>query len=205
VRILSSRLNPYQFGFDGVEGHLRPDDEVREDIAIMRGMLDRAGLHDVVIHTTHGKPTGTYYIDDRAVHFAEKLGGWNEVLRVIKGQVSLDFGPEERATDPSTGGSKGRKQAVFANISVYAQVMRARVHGFGIFKYPDDGGAPNWTKGMPWSWFYDAAFRHLLSFWSGESINPESGLPHLAHAGWMLDALMEYEHKGIGTDDRPRW
>lgn len=119
--------------------------------------------------------------------------------------AALDWGPEERATDPNTGGSKGRKQAVFANIPIYAQVMKARVHGFGIFKYPDSGGAPNWTKGTPWSWMYDAAMRHLLSFWGGETINQESGLPHLAHAAWMIDALMEFEHKKLGTDDRPGW
>jgi hypothetical protein len=117
--------------------------------------------------------------------------------------TSLDFGPEQRATDPVTGGKKGRKQAVFAHIPVYAQVMKARVHGFGVFKYPDEGTQPNWKKGMPWSWMYDAAMRHLLAFWAGETINPESGLPHLAHAAWMLDTLMEYEHKQLGTDDRP--
>ncbi len=117
----------------------------------------------------------------------------------------LDFGPEERATDPATGGSKGRKQAVFAHVPLYAQVMKARVHGFGIFKYPDQDGAPNWTKGTPWSWMYDACQRHILAFWSGEVLNPESGLPHLAHAAWMLDVLMEFEHKGLGTDDRPTY
>lgn len=202
VRIYSSRINPYKFGFDGVV--LGDPKETERAIKKMRKLLDDVGLTAVEIHTTHGKPTGHYYIDDRAVEFSTKLGGWKGVLQKIQGQ-EIDFGPESRATDPVTGGKKGRKQAVFANIPIYAQVMKARVHGFGIFKYPDEGGAPNWTKGTPWSWMYDAAQRHLLAFWSGETINPESGLPHLAHAAWMLDILMEFEFKGLGTDDRPRW
>ncbi len=202
VRILSSRLNPYKFGLDGIE--LRSAFSTQKDIKIMRKILDDAGLEDVIIHTTHGKPTGTYYIDDRAVQYT---GSWGSVLKAIgvRPQQPLDFGPEERATDPVTGGSKGRKQAVFAHVPLYAQVMKARVHGFGIFKYPDQDGAPNWTKGTPWSWMYDAAMRHIMAFWGGEALNPESGLPHLAHAAWMLDVLLEFEHKGIGTDDRPTY
>lgn len=118
---------------------------------------------------------------------------------------ALDFGPEWRATDPVTGGSKGRKQAVFANMSLVADVYEARVHGFGVMKYPDEEGAPNWSRGMPFSWFYDALRRHIAAFWSGETINPESGLPHLAHARWMISNLIEYVEYGMGTDDRPAW
>ena len=120
-------------------------------------------------------------------------------------EPTLDFGPEWRDTDEATGGTKGRKQAVFANMSLVADVYEARVHGFGVMKYPDEAGAPNWSRGMPWSWFYDALRRHIAAFWSGEDINPESGLPHLAHARWMISNLLEYREYGIGTDDRPAW
>jgi hypothetical protein len=126
-------------------------------------------------------------------------------IPVRPSEATLDFGPEFRATDPTTGGSKGRKQAVFANISLVADVYEARVHGFGVMKYPDEAGAPNWSRGMPWSWFYDALRRHIAAYWSGEDINPESGLPHLAHARWMISNLLEYSEYGLGTDDRPTW
>lgn len=119
--------------------------------------------------------------------------------------VPLDFGPEFRGVDPVTGGSKGRRQATFANMSLVADVLEARVHGFGVMKYPDEAGAPNWSRGMPWSWFYDALRRHIAAFWSGEDVNEESGLPHLAHARWMISNLIEYSHYGMGTDDRPAW
>jgi hypothetical protein len=116
-----------------------------------------------------------------------------------------DWGPETRSTDPETGSHKGRKEAVFANIPVGALAQIARVHGHGLAKYPEqEPGRPNWMRGCPWSWYYDAALRHILSFWSREELNEESGLQHLAHASWMLMALMEYQAKGLGTDDRPK-
>jgi hypothetical protein len=117
----------------------------------------------------------------------------------------LDFGPEFKGVDPETGGTKGRREATFANMSIVADVYEARVHGFGVMKYPDEEGQPNWSRGMPWSWFYDALRRHIAAAWMGEWINPESGLPHLAHARWMISNLIEYHEYGLGTDDRPKW
>lgn len=174
----------------------------QEDYDYVRGMLDEAGLSEVGI-SPESKPPGVAYIDDRGVHFD---GDWRKAISaLLNRQGPLDFGPEWRATDPITGGSKGRKQAVFANMSLVADVYEARVHGFGVMKYPDEEGAPNWSRGMPWSWFYDALRRHIAAFWAGEDTNPESGLPHLAHARWMISNLIEYLEYGLGTDDRPAW
>lgn len=90
VRIHSSRLNPYKFGFDGVE--LRDSRTVEQDIAIMRAILDEAGLDNIEIHTTHGKPTGHYYIDDRAVEFK---GSWEEVLdKILVKETHGELDPE---------------------------------------------------------------------------------------------------------------
>lgn len=181
---------------------LEPNPTRDEDWLYIREMLDGAGLGEVGI-SSESKPPAVAYIDDRGVHFD---GDWRKAVGVLLDQEPpLDFGPEWRATDPVTGGSKGRKQAVFANMSLVADVYEARVHGFGVMKYPDDAGAPNWSRGMPWSWLYDALRRHIAAFWAGEDINPESGLPHLAHARWMISNLIEYLEYGLGTDDRPAW
>ena len=75
----------------------------------------------------------------------------------------------------------------------------ARVLGFGAQKYD----ARNWELGMEWSRPYAAAIRHLLSWWSGENLDPESGLPHLSHALCNLTFLVTYTVKNTGTDDRP--
>lgn len=74
----------------------------------------------------------------------------------------------------------------------------AEVLDFGAKKY----AAHNWRKGMDWSRLLGAAMRHLTSFNDGEDKDPESGLSHLAHLGCCVLFLLEYEKKGLGTDDR---
>lgn len=111
---------------------------------------------------------------------------------------ALDFGDEIRVTDEKTGGQKGQKLARLDLIPVYALVEEAKVHGMGAAKY-----APyNWRKGYNWGLSYGAMQRHLQAFWNGEDLDPESGLPHLAHARWHTGVLLEFLHYGLGTDDR---
>lgn len=58
---------------------------------------------------------------------------------------------------------------------------------FGIQKY----SRGSW-KSVPEARrrYLDAAFRHLLA--DGDT-DPESGLPHLAHAAWCLLAILQFE------------
>ena len=58
---------------------------------------------------------------------------------------------------------------------------------YGAKRYGDD----NW-KHVPDSRtrYYDAARRHIDSWWDGEHLDPESGLPHLAHATCCLLFLL---------------
>lgn len=79
-----------------------------------------------------------------------------------------------------------------------AMVAEARVLDFGAKKY----GRDNWRKGMDHSRMSDAALRHLFAYLDGEDIDPESGLPHLAHARCCLGFLIEYGEKKLGKDDR---
>ena len=64
-------------------------------------------------------------------------------------------------------------------------------------------GARNWEKGMEWSRVYGALQRHLMAFWEGEDTDPESGLPHLAHAGCNVLFLLFFSHQFKNLDDRP--
>lgn len=43
-------------------------------------------------------------------------------------------------------------------------------------------GARNWEKGISYDRLFGAVQRHMWAFKKGETIDPESGLPHLAHA-----------------------
>lgn len=77
-------------------------------------------------------------------------------------------------------------------------VELARVYSVGALKY-----APrNWEKGMDWSKVIDSADRHYTKWLAGLVVDPETGCHHLAHAIWNLTALLVYQMRGIGNDDR---
>ena len=105
---------------------------------------------------------------------------------------------EVMVTDPATGGQKGMKQAQLAAIDPEALYALAKVAGLGASKYQ----IHNYRRGYAWSLSYNAAQRHMMRFWAGEDIDPESGLPHVAHAAWHMLALLTYQREGAGTDDR---
>lgn len=105
---------------------------------------------------------------------------------------------EVRVTDPVTGGQKGKKPEQYSMIPVDPLAEVARVYGYGAQKYDRD----NWRKGYAWSLSLDALLRHIEQFRRGERLDTESGRHHLAHAAFHLFTLMEYDSKGLGTDDR---
>lgn len=74
-----------------------------------------------------------------------------------------------------------------------------RVYGYGAQKYAPN----NWLKGMDWGRVYAASMRHMLAFWGGEDLDPETGLSHLAHAMFGMMTLFEYQELHPGMDDRP--
>lgn len=77
-------------------------------------------------------------------------------------------------------------------------ILLGEVFSYGEKKYARD----NWKKGMPWHELYGSALRHLYAFWQGQHIDNESGLPHLAHAMWNIEALLYYTIHNLGEDDR---
>jgi hypothetical protein len=80
----------------------------------------------------------------------------------------------------------------------------ARVLGFGAYKKAKPGGSPgyganNWRSGIAYSRLYAAALRHCWLWWRGETLDPDSGQHHLAHALAELAFILEYE---LGPEDR---
>ena len=83
-------------------------------------------------------------------------------------------------------------------IDSYSLEMLARVYTFGVLKYDDN----NWRKGFKWGRVFGAIMRHTWAFWRGEDNDPESGLPHMAHAAWSCFTLLNFSKNQIGEDDR---
>lgn len=76
----------------------------------------------------------------------------------------------------------------------------AKAFTYGANKY----SAHNWeTTGFKFSRLYSALNRHLNAFWSGENIDKESQLLHLAAAGSNILMLLSHVLRNIGVDDRP--
>lgn len=117
-------------------------------------------------------------------------------------RIPPDYRPgsgEVRTVSP-TGGEKGQKLERFDLIPVLPLAEVARLYGAGASKYADR----NWELGYAWSLSYAAMQRHANLFWGGESTDPETKRHHLAAVIFHAMALMEYEYKGKGTDDRAR-
>jgi hypothetical protein len=65
----------------------------------------------------------------------------------------------------------------------------AKVREYGCRKYKDPD---NWMRVEPQR-YKDAAYRHWLAYISGESRDPESGLPHLWHCACNIAFLIALE------------
>lgn len=65
-------------------------------------------------------------------------------------------------------------------------------------------GAHNYRAiGVRASTYYDAAMRHLIAWWEGEDIDPDSGLHHVIKAAASLFVLRDSMFMKNYEDDRP--
>jgi hypothetical protein len=104
----------------------------------------------------------------------------------------------EIRTTSSTGGQKGVKPERHALLPKKGIAAIARVFAFGAIKY----AAHNWRKRYEWDKSIDALQRHVDAFVDGETYDPESKLPHLAHAGFHILVLLTWlEEDGEGVDN----
>lgn len=88
----------------------------------------------------------------------------------------------------------------FDLVPVFPMQAVAAVFTHGAAKYQDR----NWEKGIDQGRLYAAALRHLLAFWGGETVDAESGLPHLAHAIVNCMMMIEMQAAFPSRDNRPR-
>ncbi len=95
------------------------------------------------------------------------------------------------------GGRLRQKPAVFSTLPKPARLdlvpQRAiyeisKVMGYGAGKYEPN----NWRRVVGWRWrYFGALFRHTVAWWLGEKNDPETGMPHLAHAACCVMFMLE--------------
>lgn len=76
--------------------------------------------------------------------------------------------------------------------------------GLGMLEGARKYGRHNYRiAGVRGSTYYDAAMRHLTSWYEGEDIDPESGLNHIVKALSSLTVLRDAMNNDKLSDDRP--
>lgn len=94
----------------------------------------------------------------------------------------------------------GATKAPLSFLPFGALVPVAQVMVNGAKKY----GRANWRQySVQRTIYLEAALRHIAADLEGETIDPESGLPHAAHAVAGLLIMMDAELIGRCKDDRP--
>jgi hypothetical protein len=94
----------------------------------------------------------------------------------------------------------GVAKVPFSTLSgpVLAEVGLAMMEG--ALKY----GRHNYrVSGVRAGVYFDAALRHLIAFWEGQDIDPDSGLPHIVKAAACCAVLRDSQIQGNWVDDRP--
>lgn len=105
-------------------------------------------------------------------------------------------GNEGSGENMKVDAAKGKLRWSLLSWSFIREMVEVMEHG-------TEKHAPNdWQKGADYSLYFDALQRHINAWWSGETIDPDSGKHHLTHAACCCMILVWYSKKGVGKDDR---
>lgn len=101
--------------------------------------------------------------------------------------------------DESEGGAKfDDDKPPLELLDRYALEQIALVLKYGAEKYD----ANNWRKGLKLSRLTGAAMRHIIAYNDGETLDEETNLSHLAHAGCMIMFALWMHVNRSDLDDR---
>lgn len=74
----------------------------------------------------------------------------------------------------------------------------AAIYTMGAAKYADR----NWERGFDWMSCAASLERHYNDWKKGIDRDPESGELHMGHVAWNAFALIAFQLRGVGKDDR---
>jgi len=119
-------------------------------------------------------------------------------MLIIPGIKTTAAATEDKPTNPKD--MVGVRKAPMSTVpaTVMAEVGVAMLEGAS--KY----GRHNFRAiGVRGSVYYDGTMRHLMAWWEGEDLDPDSGLSHVTKAIASLVVLRDAMIQGKFTDDRP--
>lgn len=131
--------------------------------------------------------------EDYARRIIERIGTPVEVREAAK-QAATGY-PDD---NPKT--VYGEAKFRISDTPINSIRLLGLVHNNGAEKY----GTLNWRKHtVSASVYYNAAWRHMAAWYEGDDLDPESGLPHLAHVMACMSIILDAEKFGKLNDDRP--
>jgi hypothetical protein len=105
-----------------------------------------------------------------------------------------------KATTPNPKDLEGMKKPPLRLFPPAAIIFGSRVMELGAKKY----GPYNWrSKAVKHSIYLEAALRHILQALDGEKKDPDSGVPHEAHALSCMAIILDAMAHGNMIDDLP--
>jgi hypothetical protein len=109
------------------------------------------------------------------------------------------FGPLDPVKDTNPKDGIGATKLPLSLVPPTAIALASLAHLDGALKY----GKWNWRiAGVRASIYLDALMRHVEKWAHGEDADPDSGLPHLAHALACMNILVDAQAAGKLHDDR---
>ena len=136
---------------------------------------------------------GTVYRPDTVVYKPK-----TDTFEVEQYGDERDFGPAAKPSNPKDAIGIGKTPLSTVPGPVLMEVGLGMAEG--AIKY----GRHNYRcVGVRASVYYDAAFRHLVSWYEGEDIDPDSGLSHISKCIASLVVLRDAMIQNKLNDDRP--
>lgn len=128
-----------------------------------------------------------------------------EVLITGSAYVCHEVMPEELVTQP--GAKDTNPKDAIGALKAKVSVIPANVIfdiGLGMTEGMVKYGRHNYRGcGVRASVYYDASMGHLMDWWEGEDVDPDSGLSHVTKAIASLVVLRDAMMQDKLTDDRP--
>lgn len=135
------------------------------------------------------------------------LEGLFESAPIELKQAAKEASPKKQVIEKDKGFVESKKAARYNEgkdpmhlVPPDAIRAMAKVLEVGAKKY----ALRNWELGASYSVPYASLMRHLLAFWDGEDLDPESGLPHVYHVLMNSAMLVRYFEEFKELDDRPK-
>lgn len=136
--------------------------------------------------------------EQHACHVPTDIWAWREKPSRAAAAASLSSEADRKPTNPKD--AIGIKKAPLSCVpmNVVAEM------GVGMLEGAAKYGRHNYRAvGVRSSVYFDATMRHLIAWWEGEDVDPDSGLSHVTKALVSLAVLRDAQMQGKCTDDRP--